>query len=122
MLPAERAEPVVRGSAGGMAFRGTVYALLGLAVACGAWMRFNTQVTEILPGLAAPGAAAPAQTGKVSGLLELALVPAGEADAAVAGMALSGGEAALLRAALRDRRLRLVSIELADETAGSEGS
>lgn len=121
MLPTETAEPTVRGGAGASAFRGTVYALLGVAVLSGAWLRFNTEVASVVPALADAGTAAAAQPAKVRGLMELGLVPVGEAESAVAGMGLSGTDAALMQAALRDRRLRLVRMPLVDETAGNAG-
>ncbi len=121
MLPAQTAEPIVRGSAGASAFRATVYALLGLTVACGAWLRFNQQIAAVVPGLADTQTAAAGEPARVRVLMELGLVPAGEAEALVAGMGLSATEAGLLRAALRDRRLRLVRMPLVDETLGGAG-
>lgn len=121
MLPAETAEPIVRGGAGAVAFRGTLYALLGVAVGCGAWLRFNTQIAAVVPGLADAGTVAAGEPARVRALMELGLMPAGEAEAAVAGMGLSGGEAALMQAALRDRRVRLVRMPLVDETPGDAG-
>ena len=121
MLPADTAEPIVRGGAGASVFRGTVYAMLGLAVACGAWVRFNAQVSAAIPGLVGAGGATGAAQGGVRPLLGLGLVPAGEAEGLVAGMGLSGVEAGLLRTALREQRLRLVRMPLVDETVASAG-
>ena len=121
MLPAETAEPIVRGGAGGVAFRGTLYALLGMAVLSGAWLRFNAQIAAVAPGLAEMGAGVAGAPGKVGALLELGLVPVEESGAAVAGMGLSAGEAGLLLAALRERRVRLVRLPMVDETIGAGG-
>ena len=121
MLPAETAEPIVRGSAGASVLRATAYAVLAVAVGCGAWLRFNTQIAAVVPGLAKAGTVAAGEPARVRALLELGLVPASEAEAAVAGMGLSGAEAGLMRAALRDRRLRLVRMPLVDETPGEAG-
>ncbi len=121
MLPAQTAEPMVRGGAGASAFRAMAYAVLGVAVGCGAWLRFNPQIASVVPGLADSRTVAAAEPARVQALMELGLVPAGEAEALVAGMGLSGAEAALMRAALRDRRLRLVRMPLVDETPGEGG-
>ncbi len=121
MLPAETAEPIVRGGAGASAFRATAYAVLGLAVGCGAWLRFNTQIAAVVPALADSRTVAAGEPARVQVLMELGLLPAGEAQSAVADMGLSGGEAALMQAALRDRRLRLVRMPLVDETPGDAG-
>ncbi len=111
----------MRGGAGASVFRVTVYAMLGVAVGCGAWLRFNSQIATVVPGLADAGTVAAGEPARVRALMELGLVPVGEAEALVAGMGLSGGEAGLMRAALRDRRVRLVRMPLVDETPGDAG-
>ncbi len=118
MLPVAQAEPIVRGGAGGVAARGVVYAALVAAVLAGGWLRFNTQIAGVVPALGRAGAAAADQP---RGLMELGLVPDGEADALVAGMGLSAGDAALLRAGLRDRQVRLLRLPLVDETPPADG-
>ena len=77
----------------------------------GVWVRFNDRIAATLPFLGAPGSAS---TVKPSGLIELALLPQGQALAAVAGMGLPTAEAAALTEALRRGRLRLIRMPVFD--------
>lgn len=114
MLPDETAEPLVRGSAGATALRTGTYLVLALAVSGGAWLRFNSQIAALMPGLAASSGVLSAEAAVPAGLVDLAVLPAGEARAAIAGLGLQGGDAALMLHALRDGRLRLVRMPLVD--------
>ena len=100
-------EPAARSGVAGRIVLGA----LGLLVLTGVWVRFNDRVAALLPFLAAPGTAASVEP---SGLVELALLPQSEAQAAVAGMGLSASDAGALTEALRRGRLRLVRMPVFD--------
>jgi hypothetical protein len=111
------AEPEIADSAGGRALRTTLYGGLAVLLLAGAWVRFNREIAAVLPGLAEPAAGvaeAAAESGRVTGLVELALLPDSAAAAAVAAMGLPDRDAAALIQAVRDRRLRLVRLPLFD--------
>ena len=114
MLPEEYAEPAVRGSASARSLRTGTYLVLALVVTGAAWLRFNSQIAAVMPGLAASSGVLSAEAVVPAGLVDLAILPSGEARAAVAGMGLQGGDAALMLKALREGRLRLVRMPLVD--------
>jgi hypothetical protein len=117
LLPPPTAEPAIPDSAGYGALRSTTYLLLGLMLAGGAWVRFNTQIAQAVPALAGPAAEVADRledAGRAKALVELALLPAAEAQASIATMALPAGEATQLAAALERRRLRLIHMPLLD--------
>ncbi len=106
---------MVRGGGGLAALRGLTYALLACAILGGAWVRFGADIAAVLPGLAPPGAPGSEAAGPATaGLVELALVPAAQNEAAVAEMGLPAADAGLLNAALRRGDLRLVRMPLMD--------
>ena len=122
MLPAQAAEPMVRGSGGSAAFRGTLYALMAAALLAGAWIRFNQQIASVVPSLSAPAGLQGPVVGDVRALVEMAMLPESQSAAAVAGMGLSGTEASQLLQTLRQGRLRLIAFPMVDvSAAGAAG-
>ncbi len=118
MLPAQNAETMVRGGSG--ALRGTFCLMLVAAVAGGGWLRFNGQIANVLPSLAAPESVLDQRVpGKVAVLVELAMLPDRAADAAVTKMQLPAKDAGALLQALRDGRLRLTVMPLIDASTPS---
>lgn len=130
LLPAQTTETMVRGSGGATVGRSMIYAVLATALLAGGWMRFNPQIAAMVPGLAAPGLLAGDQSAtsaeRPRALVELALLPSAQAEAAVAAMGLSKTDADLLVQSLRQGRVHLVRMPLVDagttdETGPSHG-
>ena len=121
MLPAETAQLMVRGGAGATALRTGTYLALALAVSGGAWLRFNPQLAALLPALAAQDGVPAGQHAAPAGLVDLAILPGGEAEAALGGMGLGGGDAALLLQALRRGQVRMVRMPLVDASVAGQG-
>ncbi len=108
---------MIPGAGGASAGRTTLYAMLAVMLAAGAWVRFNDQIATVAPGLAAPAAAVAQGTAAepaVHGLLELGLMPRAAEPAAVAGMGLPASDATAMLGALQRNRLRLVQMPLFD--------
>ncbi len=117
----QAAEPDLPAAAGSTALNATVATLLAVMLVAGVWVRFNGRIAAISPGLAGPAARVAdelGQSGRVRGLLELGLLPAG--PEAVAAMGLPTAEAATLAQAVQRGHLRLVRLPLFD--AGGAGS
>jgi hypothetical protein len=117
LLKTSEAEEALPASAGTGGLQVTFYALLAVALAAGAWVRFNDQIAAIAPALAAPAASVAAQTsgaGQMKALVELGLLPNTAAQEAVAAMGLPTGDAALLTEALARRRVRLMHVPIVD--------
>ena len=122
MLPAQTAEPMVRGSGGAAAFRGTLYALMCAVLLSGAWLRFNQQIAAVVPGLRAPDMAQQgASPGEMKALVEMAMLAPGEAASAVPGMGLSNADANRMLQAMRDGRLRLIAFPMVDVSTADDG-
>ena len=117
LVPPPAVEPYVAASAGSGALMTAAYTLLGLMVAGAAWVRFNDQIAGTVPVLAGPAEAVAdqlADAGRIKGLVELPIVPAGATQEAVASMTLPAAQAAQLTDALQRRRLRLIRMPLID--------
>jgi hypothetical protein len=119
-------EPIPPDASGGSVLRTTLYGLLALMLAGGAWVRFNDQIATVAPAVAAPvqataqGLAQDASDRAAAGvqsLLELPLLARTAEPAAVAGLGLPTGQATQITAALRRDRLRLVQLPLFDAGA-----
>jgi hypothetical protein len=122
LLPEETAAPFVRGSSSATFLRTSTYLVLALAVSGGAWLRFNPQIAAFLPSLAAPSGLVSGDAAVPAGLVDLAILPSSEAQAAVAGMGLEGGDAALMLQALREGRIRLVRTALVDASSPDDAT
>ena len=121
----QAAEPDLPAAAGSAALRVTVSALLAVMLVAGAWVRFNGQIAAIAPGLAGPAAQVAdelGESGRVTGLLELGLLPGPAGPEAVAAMGLPAAEAASLAQAVQRGRLRLVRLPLFDAGAAGPGA
>jgi hypothetical protein len=120
MLPTEAMEPALPASGGASALRTTLYVALAVMLVAGAWVRFNSQIAAVAPGLAAGPAAAVADqlpgADRARGLLEAGLVPLAATPAAIAAMGLSTADAALLTREVERRRVRLVHLPVLDIT------
>ncbi len=114
------AEPVLPQSGESSALRASCYAGLIVLLALGGWMRFSDRIAAIVPGLAAPGAAAASAT-PVRGLVELGLVPASQESAQIQAMQLPAGDAGALQQALNRRRVRLVQMPVFENDGGAGG-
>jgi hypothetical protein len=122
MVPLEADEPV--SATGGSAARSTIYVLLAAMLLAAVWLRFNGLIAAIDPTLAGPPALVGSQAADPSGvrdLVELGLLPAGQASAAVAAMGLPPTDAAALTQALQRGRLRLARLPLLDGTSLEPG-
>ncbi len=103
--------------AGHSIFRTTLYTVLVLTLAAGAWVRFNDQISSIMPALAGPAeqvADLAGLSGRPRGLLELGLLPENAPKEDIAAMGLGAADTAMLSDALMRRRLRLVHLPLLD--------
>ncbi|WP_428392352.1 hypothetical protein [Lichenicoccus sp.] len=107
------AEPVLEQSGTPSALRGFCYAGLVLLLAAGGWMRFSDGIMSLVPGTNTQAAGLPigAPTA-LRGLVELAMVPSGEASAAIQAMKLPAGDAAALQQAVSRREVRLVRMPI----------
>ncbi|MCQ8277928.1 hypothetical protein NFI95_05650 [Acetobacteraceae bacterium KSS8] len=115
MSPVRDAELVPAGSAGGGALRGTLYTLLAVALVAGALVRFNAPIAAVAPFVASLAAAdTDASAANPAALLDLQVVPETTEPVAVAAIGLPPSEAEQLRAALKDRRVRLARLPLFD--------
>jgi hypothetical protein len=120
LSPIPAAEPHIPEVPGSGSTRRTVYALLALLVLAGGWVRFNDRIASVAPGLAAPAAPASEAT-RNKGLVELGLVPAGEAPAAIQAMNLPASDAAALATAVKEDRVRLVQLPVFDTGDSTPG-
>ena len=119
LSPIIAAEPALPQSSGSSTLRNTAYTLLALAVAAGAWVRFNDRIASVAPTIAAPAAGIAqhqqtAAAGGVRGLMELPLLPQSATATAVAAMGLPKSEQSALAADVRRDRVRLVQLPLFD--------
>lgn len=132
LSPTPTAELIPPGASGGSTLRTTVYGLLALMLAGGAWVRFNDQIASVAPSVAAPAQAVAQDAASSAGanhavrrLVELELVSKAAEPAAVASLGLPSGQSDQLAAALKRDRLRLVRMPLFDAGAalpdGSDG-
>ena len=127
MLRASAPEEAIPSGNGHGAFRGTLYIVLLTMLVASAWIRFNDQISALIPGLAGPAAQVADQLGLTAharGLAELGLVSQHSNAEAVAAMGLGAGDAALLSDALQKRRLRLVQMPVFDfsPTVAADGA
>jgi hypothetical protein len=103
--------------AGRSAFRTTLYTLLVITLVAGAWVRFNGEISSLIPALAGPAEQVADQAG-LSGrpreMLQLALLPQTAPKEEVAAMGLGAADTASLFDALARRRLRLVHLPVLD--------
>jgi hypothetical protein len=102
---------------GRSALRTTLYTFLAIALVAGAWVRFNGQISSLLPALAGPAGQVADQTGlsgRPRGLLELGLLPQTASKEEVAALGLGAADTASLSDALMRRRLRLVHLPVLD--------
>lgn len=120
LSPITAEEPAIAPTGGAGAVRSTVYAVLAIMIAAGAWVRFNDTIATLSPGLAAPAAGVAQQrqgqanAGQPSGLLEIGLLPQDAAATAVAAMGLPQQDATSMMADLKRDRLHLVRLPLFD--------
>jgi hypothetical protein len=120
MRPTEAVEPALPEEGGGSPVRTALYAVLAVMLLAGVWVRFNSQIAAVAPGLAGGPAASVADrlpgAEHMRGLLEAGLVPLAATPAAIAAMGLSTADAALLSQDVARKRLRLVHLPLLDIT------
>jgi hypothetical protein len=124
LLPIEAREPAVPHTPGSGAARTTLLTLLAVAVAAGAWVRFNTQIGALWPALAVPASLAGGQFADPAApreLIEIGLLPSGQDKAAVADMGLPPEDEAALTSALDRGRLRLARLGLVDDSLALQG-
>jgi hypothetical protein len=117
MLMRDTPDEIPAAEAGRSVFRTTLYTVLLLTLAAGAWVRFNGQIASIMPALAGPAEQVADQaglSGRPRGLLELGLLPQTPPKEEIAAMALGAAETSALSDALLRRRLRLVHLPLLD--------
>ena len=111
-------------SSGSSALRSTLYTQLAVALALGAWVKFNDQIAALAPSLAAPPGILPGQAGEAGApiaLISAALVPQAQDKAAVAGMGLPDQDTTVLLQALARGRLRLAQLPLMDVSPVLQG-
>jgi len=117
MLMRNAPDEALAPEAGHSALRTTVYTVLLLTLAAGAWVRFNGEIAELMPslaGLAAQVADQSGISGRPQGLFELGLLPQAAPKEDIAAMGLATTDATSLSDALIRRRLRLVHLPLLD--------
>ena len=120
-LPQTDNEPPLPQHAGANAARITVYSLLAAMLLAGVWVRFNDRIGAIAPALTGPAAMVADEaglSGRIKGLVEIALVAPDATTQAIAALQLSGADMAALTRAVEQQQLRLVRLPLFD--AGPE--
>lgn len=123
LSPIPAADTPIAEAPGVSSGRAAAYVFLALLLAGGGWVRFNNQLASLAPGLAGPAAgiaAAPAQAGPITTLLELSMLPQHPSAEAIAALGLPPGASAAMVEAVRRNRVRLVQMPLFD--AGPTGS
>jgi hypothetical protein len=117
MLMRSEPDEALAPETGRSALRTTLYTLLLVTLAAGAWVRFNEQIYALVPALAGPAQQVADQaglSGRPSGLFELGLLPIAAPKEEIAAMGLGAADAALLSDALMRRQLRLVHLPVLD--------
>ncbi len=120
-LPETNSEPPLPHHAGADALRTTIYSLLAVMLLAGAWVRFNDRIGAIAPALSGPAAGVADEaglSGRIKGLIEVALVAPSATPQAIAALQLPGADLAALTQAVEQQRLRLVRLPLFDASPG----
>lgn len=120
-LPQTDSEPPLPQHAGADAVRTTIYSLLAVMLLAGAWVRFNDRIGAIAPALTGPAASVADEaglSGRIKGLVEVALVEPGATTQAIAALQLPGADRRALTQAVEQQKLRLVRLPLFDASPG----
>ncbi len=121
-LPQTESEPPLPQHAGADALRTTVYSLLAVMLLAGAWVRFNDRIGAIAPALTGPAASVADEaglSGRVKGLVEIALVAPAATTQALSALQLSAPDLAALTQAVEQQRVRLARLPIFDAGPGT---